>query len=150
LEIELHERIENHGNQTYTVVQDSGSTIFLSILLTLPTAVIAADTYPTKTIRLIVPFAAGGGTDLVGRIIAPRLSERLGKPVIVENRGGAGPVLGTALAPQACSRSECYWKMLDDKESLIQNNCNIDRANENNNCPYPLEFDVEAEEQQAS
>ena len=89
-----------------------------SILLTLPAAAIAADTYPTKTIRLIVPFAAGGGTDLVGRIIAPRLSERLGKPVIVENRGGAGAVLGTALAAKA--DPDGYTLLIVDTAHTIQ------------------------------
>lgn len=47
-----------------------------------------AQAYPTKPIHLIVPFPPGGVTDLVGRIIAQRLSDRLGQQVIVENRGG--------------------------------------------------------------
>lgn len=55
----------------------------------------AAQTYPTKPIRLIVPFPPGGSTDITGRMIAAKLSERLGKQLIVENRGGAGAVLGT-------------------------------------------------------
>ena len=53
----------------------------------------AAD-YPTKTVNLIVPFPAGGGVDTVGRVIANKLSERLGQQVIVVNRPGAGSVIG--------------------------------------------------------
>ena len=53
----------------------------------------AAD-YPTKTVSLIVPYPAGGGVDTVGRVIANKMSERLGQQVIVVNRPGAGSVIG--------------------------------------------------------
>jgi tripartite-type tricarboxylate transporter receptor subunit TctC len=55
----------------------------------------AAETYPTKPIQIIVPFATGGGVDVVARLIAPKLSERLGKPVIAMNQAGAGGTIGT-------------------------------------------------------
>ena len=55
---------------------------------------IAAQTYPTKPIRIIVPFTPGGGSDFIGRFIAQRLSGPLGQQVIVENKPGAGGVLG--------------------------------------------------------
>jgi tripartite-type tricarboxylate transporter receptor subunit TctC len=61
----------------------------------------AAQDYPTKPVRLIVPFPPGGSNDVVGRIIATGLSERLGKQVVVDNRGGAGGVLGTEIAANA-------------------------------------------------
>jgi tripartite-type tricarboxylate transporter receptor subunit TctC len=57
-----------------------------------------AQTYPTKPVRLIIPFPPGGSNDVVGRMIATQLSERLGKQVVVDNRGGAGGVIGTEVA----------------------------------------------------
>lgn len=57
----------------------------------------AADAWPSKTIKIIIPFAAGGVTDVVIRTISPKLSEALGQPVVIENKGGAGGTLGTAM-----------------------------------------------------
>jgi tripartite-type tricarboxylate transporter receptor subunit TctC len=59
------------------------------------TAPVFAQGYPNKPIRLIVPYAPGGGVDIMARIVSPRLSERLGVQVVVENRGGGGTVIGT-------------------------------------------------------
>jgi tripartite-type tricarboxylate transporter receptor subunit TctC len=56
----------------------------------------AAQTWPERPVTMVVPFAPGGGTDLLGRIVATRLSELLGKQVVVENVGGAGGMLGSA------------------------------------------------------
>jgi tripartite-type tricarboxylate transporter receptor subunit TctC len=69
-------------------------------LLALTTAVAAQD-YPTKPVRVIVPFPPGGVNDTVGRMIAAQLSERLGKQFVVDNRSGAAGVVGTELAANA-------------------------------------------------
>ena len=63
------------------------------------TTVAAAQDYPTKPVRLIIPFPPGGSNDVVGRVFATHLSEQLGKQVIVDNRGaGAGGIVGTEVA----------------------------------------------------
>jgi len=59
------------------------------------------EVYPSKPIRLIVPFAAGGGNDNVARLVGKRLGETLGQPVVVDNRPGAGGVVGAELAAKA-------------------------------------------------
>jgi tripartite-type tricarboxylate transporter receptor subunit TctC len=73
----------------------------LSSTLLVLTTVAAADDYPAKPVRLIIPFAAGGLNDVVGRLIADNLSEKLGKRFIAENRTGAGGVVGTEIAANA-------------------------------------------------
>lgn len=60
-----------------------------------------AQTYPNKTIRMIVPIAPGGGTDTMARLISQRLSELLGVTIVVDNRPGAGTVIGTELFSKA-------------------------------------------------
>jgi tripartite-type tricarboxylate transporter receptor subunit TctC len=70
-------------------------------LALVPAASIAQADYPNKTIRLIVGFAPGGSTDIVGRIVAQRLGERLGQTVVVENKAGAGGTIGADLAAKA-------------------------------------------------
>src|SRR3954466_11469479 len=60
-------------------------------------------TYPSKPIRLIVPFAAGGGTDLTARAIAQKPTEAWGQPVIVDNRPGANGTIGVDMAAKAAT-----------------------------------------------
>ena len=67
----------------------------------LGSGIAAAQTYPSKPVRLIIPFPPGGSNDIVGRFIATKLTERLGKQVVADNRGGAGGVIGTEVAAKA-------------------------------------------------
>lgn len=61
----------------------------------------AADAYPSRPVRLIVPFPPGGGTDIMGRLVAAHLTEKLGAQAVIDNRGGAGGILGTDLATKS-------------------------------------------------
>lgn len=60
-----------------------------------------AQSYPSKPIKMIVPFPAGGTTDIVARIVAQRMTESMGQPVVVDNRGGAGGAIGADLVAKA-------------------------------------------------
>ena len=63
----------------------------------------AAQTYPTKPIRMIVPFAAGGGADFVARVVGQKFSATFGQQLIIDNRGGAGGAIGTELAAKSAA-----------------------------------------------
>ena len=69
------------------------------MLAGIPTA--HAQAFPAKPIRYIIPFAPGGGQDLVGRALAPRLAEGFGQPVFIDNRPGGGTILGAELAARS-------------------------------------------------
>jgi tripartite-type tricarboxylate transporter receptor subunit TctC len=73
----------------------------VAALLLAFTSVGAAQDYPSKPVRIIVPFAPGGLNDVIGRLIGTHLSERLGKKFVVENRTGAGGVVGSEMVAQA-------------------------------------------------
>jgi tripartite-type tricarboxylate transporter receptor subunit TctC len=75
-------------------------TLLLGLFLLLPSAV-AAQNFPTKPIKLIVPFPAGGPNDIIARVIGQRMSELSGQPVLIDNRGGQGGVLGTDAVAKA-------------------------------------------------
>jgi tripartite-type tricarboxylate transporter receptor subunit TctC len=72
----------------------------LTILAALP-ATAGAQSYPNKTIRAVIPFAAGSATDIVPRVVFEQLSTQLGQPIVVENRGGAGGTLGMGAVAKA-------------------------------------------------
>ena len=71
------------------------------LLLALFTTTAAAQSYPGKPVRLIIPFPPGGSNDVVGRMIAFQLAERLGRQVVADNQGGAGGIIGTDAAAKA-------------------------------------------------
>jgi len=73
----------------------------LALTTLIPAVPAAAQQYPTKPIRMIIPFPPGGSNDVVGRLISAQLGEKLGRQIIVDNRSGAGGVIGTELASQA-------------------------------------------------
>ena len=60
-----------------------------------------AQSYPVKPVRMIVPFAPGGNTDIIARVFVPKMSELLGQQIIIDNRGGAGGTIGTEAAARA-------------------------------------------------
>lgn len=74
--------------------------LLLAILLLLPTLA-SAQNFPAKPIKLIVPFPAGGPNDIIARVIGQRMSELSGQPVLIDNRGGQGGVLGTDAVAKA-------------------------------------------------
>jgi tripartite-type tricarboxylate transporter receptor subunit TctC len=87
------------------IANGKGQTLFLkaAALLLALSSTVAADPYPNRPVRLIVPFPAGGSNDVVGRLVANQLSEKLGQQVFVDNRGGAGGVIGTDAAANAAA-----------------------------------------------
>ena len=73
--------------------------LLLALLLAFPLHALAQ--YPQRAIKMIVPFPPAGATDIVGRIVAQKLTERLGQPVVVENRPGAGGTIGSDIAAKS-------------------------------------------------
>ena len=84
-------------------------TSLVAVLVALPVQpAVAADAYPQKPIRLVVPFSPGGGTDLLARAVSDRLTEVLAVAVIIDNRAGAGSTIGTAMVARAAPDGYTY------------------------------------------
>ena len=82
-------------------------------------SLVAHAAYPDRPIHIVVPFAAGGATDLAARIIAPALQSRLGQPVVVDNKAGAGATIGTAAV--ALAPPDGYTLLLGSAANAIGN-----------------------------
>jgi tripartite-type tricarboxylate transporter receptor subunit TctC len=80
-------------------------------------AAAVAQPYPSQPIKLIVPYPPGGNTDIVARLYAQKLSERVGQPVVIDNRGGAAGTLGVGIA--ARSPNDGYTLVIGDLGSLV-------------------------------
>jgi tripartite-type tricarboxylate transporter receptor subunit TctC len=91
---------------------------FSTIVLLCATATVAAQNYPTRPVRMMVPFPAGGGSDTMGRIIGGKLSERLGQQFVVENRPGAAGSIGAEIAARA--PADGYMILLGSTSELVQ------------------------------
>ena len=74
---------------------------FVGCMLATATPIFAADSYPQRPIRFIVPFAPSGSSDTITRLIGPRLAEQLGQPVVLDNRSGGNGAIGTQIIAQA-------------------------------------------------
>jgi tripartite-type tricarboxylate transporter receptor subunit TctC len=73
----------------------------LMLLLCAAATQVVAQTYPSKPLKMIIPYPPGGGNDTLGRLFAAKLGERIGQPVVVENRPGAGTIIGTEAAAKS-------------------------------------------------
>lgn len=87
-------------SERYTALRNIGMLLFAACLLAASPA-IRAQSYPAKSVRVIVPFEAGGGSDIAARQITTRLSEDFKRPFLVENRGGAGGLIGIEMTAKA-------------------------------------------------
>jgi len=77
-----------------------------------------AETWPNRPIRLVIPFPPGGGTDICGRILGNRLGEVVGQPVVVDNRAGAGSMIGTRAVGQATA--DGYTLLFNGTSSIVR------------------------------
>jgi tripartite-type tricarboxylate transporter receptor subunit TctC len=90
---------------------------WLATVLLVFAPIVSAQDWPTKPIRLIVPFAPGGGTDILARLLVPKLVAALGQQIIVENRPGAASIIGTQMVAQAAP--DGYTLLMVDSTFMI-------------------------------
>jgi tripartite-type tricarboxylate transporter receptor subunit TctC len=107
----------------------------IAIMSCLASILASGAEYPSKPVRFVVPYAAGGSTDTVARIVGQQLSERMGQQVVVDNRTGAGTIIGTEIAAQAAPDG---YTLLMATPPLAVNPALYDKV------PYDLERDFAA------
>ena len=93
------------------------SCIVLSLATCLAATCASAQPYPTHPVKLIVPYPPGGNTDIVARVFSQKLAERLGQPVVIDNRGGAAGAVGMGVAVK--SPNDGYTLVIGDLGSLV-------------------------------
>ncbi len=89
----------------------------LMAFASLTSSALAAEPYPDRPITVIVPYAAGGSSDVLGRLLGERLSKSLGQPIVIDNRAGAGSRIGTEIAAKAAP--DGYTLLLADMPHTI-------------------------------
>ncbi|SEI95184.1 MULTISPECIES: tripartite tricarboxylate transporter substrate binding protein [unclassified Variovorax] len=109
------------------------ATASLAALCVLPTAQ-AQNTYPNKPIRMVVPFAAGGATDVLARVLGQKMSAGLGQPIVIDNKPGAAGIIGTDAV--AKSPADGYTVVLSLSNSLMTNEFLYDKL------PYDSQRDL--------
>ena len=102
---------------TPAIARTVARTAALGAILGLFMPIAQAQPYPSRPIKLIVPYAPGGNTDIVARIFGQKLSERVGQPVVFDNRGGATGTLGVGVA--AKSPNDGYTIVIGDLGSMV-------------------------------
>ena len=93
--------------------------VVLTALAATVRAAAQTEAYPSHSVRFIVPFTAGGPTDLAARLIADNLNKRWAQPVVVENRAGGGSVIGSQAVAQATP--DGYTLLLGPSSALVEN-----------------------------
>src|SRR4051812_34584821 len=91
--------------------------LLVTMAIGLAAAPALAQPYPSKPVHFIVPYPPGGNTDIVARIYAEKLSQRLGQPVVIDNRGGAAGTLGVGIATKAAN--DGYTIVIGDLGSMV-------------------------------
>ena len=95
----LRDELGAEGGMKMQPISRRNALASMTAMLSTPAS--GQDAYPTRSVRIIVPFAAGGGADAVARVLAQKLSERLGHQFIVDNRPGGAGNIGTEAAARA-------------------------------------------------
>lgn len=95
----------------------TASKLIIAFALVAATGVVAAQTYPDRQIRIVTPYAPGGGTDILMRILAPKASEILGQTVVIDNKPGASTMIGTGQVVR--SSPDGYTLLAADSAILI-------------------------------